>query len=169
MASLAEVFHARALLAIDSAVIPTAARRAVCRRVLRIARRFHVNELALRALERELGLRPRPGKQGTDDSLDDAHGCDDWNDDYDNLNDDFSDHEQDLQQALLEQTLAHALRPPLTPVPAPSPVQGHLASRPSTRRANPTWGPPGTARRVGATAATRQPAREEWDSGAASR
>jgi len=30
--------------------------RAVCRRVLRIARRFHVNELTLRALERELGL-----------------------------------------------------------------------------------------------------------------
>ena len=46
--------------------------RAVCRRVLHIARRFHVNELTLRALERELGLRPRPGNEGTDESLDDA-------------------------------------------------------------------------------------------------
>jgi hypothetical protein len=88
---------------------------AIAARVLRTARRFHLPELTLRSLERQVdqhplarGARARFRDEPDDDDLDPfAASPED-----DPL-------EDDPQQTLLLQTLAHALTPPLRPAPPP--------------------------------------------------
>jgi hypothetical protein len=87
--------------------------RDIASRVLGVSRRFGLPELTLRALERELGLRPQQGDPSDDDLLDDDLLDGDLLDDdlFNDASDDDPIRELDPQQALLEQTIACASRP----------------------------------------------------------